>query len=62
MFTDVDKLSLILQSYFQSIGLVWGYMEQKFSYTVYTLGVGFAVALVVSSLVFRRNYNHKWRK
>lgn len=32
----------------QLIGFIWGYAEQRFSYTVLTLGAGFALAVLVS--------------
>lgn len=35
---------------FQAVGLVWGYIIQQFSQTVYIVGAGFILAAIVSNL------------
>lgn len=32
----------------QAVGLIWGYIIQQFSQTVYILGAGFVLACIVS--------------
>lgn len=34
---------------FQAVGLVWGYIIQQFSQTVYIVGAGFILAAIVSN-------------
>ncbi|XP_069691032.1 signal peptidase complex subunit 1 [Periplaneta americana] len=43
-----EKLSRIIVTLFGVVGLVWGYIIQQFSQTVYILGAGFALASIVT--------------
>nr|CAI5853819.1 unnamed protein product [Callosobruchus analis] len=43
-----EKLSRIIITIFGVVGLTWGYIIQQFSQTVYILGVGFALALIMT--------------
>ncbi|XP_065205386.1 signal peptidase complex subunit 1 [Planococcus citri] len=43
-----ENYARIIITIFGVIGLIWGYVEQKFSYTIYTLGVGFAISVLLS--------------
>ncbi|XP_071454728.1 signal peptidase complex subunit 1 [Hetaerina americana] len=43
-----EKLSRIIISLFGVVGLVWGYIIQQFSQTVYILAAGFVLACMVT--------------
>ncbi|XP_044763997.1 signal peptidase complex subunit 1 [Coccinella septempunctata] len=43
-----EKLSRIIITLFGIVGLVYGYAIQQFSMTVYILGVGFALASLIT--------------
>lgn len=44
-----EKLFRIVITLFGAVGLVWGYIIQQFSQTVYILGAGFVLAALVNS-------------
>ncbi|KAG8268048.1 signal peptidase complex subunit 1 [Homalodisca vitripennis] len=44
-----EKLSRIIITLFGAVGLVWGYIIQQFSQTVYIVGAGFALAAIVTT-------------
>ncbi|KAJ9592437.1 hypothetical protein L9F63_015853 [Diploptera punctata] len=43
-----EKLSRIIITLFGVVGLVWGYIIQQFSQTVYILGAGFVLAALIT--------------
>ncbi|KAJ3648878.1 hypothetical protein Zmor_020647 [Zophobas morio] len=43
-----EKLSRIIITLFGVVGLVWGYIIQQFSQTVYILGAGFVLAALLT--------------
>lgn len=43
-----EKLSRIIITLFGVVGLVWGYIIQQFSQTVYILGAGFVLASLLT--------------
>lgn len=43
-----EKLSRVIITLFGVVGLVWGYIIQQFSQTVYILGAGFVLAALVT--------------
>ncbi|RZB41647.1 signal peptidase complex subunit 1 [Asbolus verrucosus] len=43
-----EKLSRIIITLFGAVGLVWGYIIQQFSQTVYILGAGFVLAALLT--------------
>lgn len=43
-----EKLSRIIITLFGAVGLIWGYIIQQFSQTVYIVGAGFALAAIVT--------------
>nr|CAD7404065.1 unnamed protein product [Timema cristinae]CAD7429837.1 unnamed protein product [Timema monikensis] len=43
-----EKLYRIIITLFGVVGLVWGYIIQQFSQTVYILGAGFVLAALVT--------------
>ncbi|XP_022186890.1 signal peptidase complex subunit 1 [Nilaparvata lugens] len=43
-----EKFSRIIITLFGAVGLIWGYIIQQFSQTVYIVGAGFALASIVS--------------
>ncbi|XP_026477935.1 signal peptidase complex subunit 1 [Ctenocephalides felis] len=43
-----EKLSRLIVTLFGVIGLIYGYVVQQFSMTVYILGAGFVVALLIT--------------
>ncbi|XP_054268630.1 signal peptidase complex subunit 1-like [Macrosteles quadrilineatus] len=43
-----ERLSRIIITLFGAVGLVWGYIIQQFSQTVYIVGAGFALAAIVT--------------
>ena len=44
-----ENLSRIIVVLFGVVGLVWGYIIQQFSQTVYILGAGLVLATIVST-------------
>jgi hypothetical protein len=48
------KIRSIIVCSLQVVGLVWGYIIQQFSQTVYILGAGFVLAAIVSK------HGHLW--
>uniref|UniRef100_A0A6M2DNW1 Signal peptidase complex subunit 1 n=1 Tax=Xenopsylla cheopis TaxID=163159 RepID=A0A6M2DNW1_XENCH len=59
-----EKLSRIIITFFGVIGLIYGYVIQQFSMTVYILGAGFLVAilLTVPAWPFYRLKPLNWQK
>lgn len=47
-----EKLSRIIITLFGAVGLIWGYIIQQYSQTVYIVGAGFVLASLVSSLQY----------
>ncbi|CAH1102076.1 unnamed protein product [Psylliodes chrysocephalus] len=43
-----EKLSRIIITLFGAVGLIWGYIIQQFSQTVYILGAGFVLAALLT--------------
>uniref|UniRef100_E2J7F1 Signal peptidase complex subunit 1 n=3 Tax=Triatominae TaxID=70999 RepID=E2J7F1_9HEMI len=43
-----EKLSRVIITLFGAVGLIWGYIIQQFSQTVYIVGAGFALAAIVT--------------
>ncbi|XP_060532897.1 signal peptidase complex subunit 1 [Cylas formicarius] len=43
-----EKLSRIIITLFGAVGLIWGYIIQQFSQTVYILGAGFLLAALLT--------------
>ncbi|KAF6207835.1 hypothetical protein GE061_016284 [Apolygus lucorum] len=43
-----EKLSRIIITLFGAVGLIWGYIIQQFSQTVYIVGAGFVLAAIVT--------------
>lgn len=43
-----EKLSRIIISVFGVVGLIWGYVIQQFSQTIYILGAGFVMAFLIT--------------
>ncbi|BES87696.1 Signal peptidase [Nesidiocoris tenuis] len=43
-----EKLSRIIITLFGAVGLIWGYIIQRFSQTVYIVGAGFVLAAIVT--------------
>ncbi|CAH1993485.1 unnamed protein product [Acanthoscelides obtectus] len=43
-----EKLSRIIITVFGVVGVIWGYVIQQFSQTVYILGIGFALSLILT--------------
>ncbi|KAI4454771.1 microsomal signal peptidase 12 kda subunit [Holotrichia oblita] len=43
-----EKLSRVIITLFGFVGLVWGYIIQQFSQTVYILGAGFVLAALLT--------------
>ncbi|XP_059478928.1 signal peptidase complex subunit 1 [Neocloeon triangulifer] len=43
-----ENLSRLIITLFGAVGLVWGYIIQQFSQTVYILGAGFVLACLVT--------------
>ncbi|XP_017779720.1 PREDICTED: signal peptidase complex subunit 1 [Nicrophorus vespilloides] len=43
-----EYLSRVIILLFAAVGLVWGYIIQQFSQTVYILGAGFALAALLT--------------
>lgn len=46
-----EKLSRIIITLFGAVGLIWGYIIQQFSQTVYILGAGFLLASLVRCFI-----------
>jgi len=59
-----ENLSRIIVVLFGAVGIVWGYIIQQFSQTVYILGAGLVLAtiLTVPPLPFYRRKPLKWQK
>ncbi|CAB4056585.1 SPCS1 [Lepeophtheirus salmonis] len=59
-----EKLSRIIVTLFGAVGLVWGYIIQQFSQTVYILGAGLLLAtiLTVPPWPLYRLKSLKWQK
>lgn len=59
-----ENLSRIIVFLFGVVGLVWGYIIQQFSQTVYILGAGLALStlLTVPPWPFYRLKSVKWQK
>jgi len=59
-----EQLSRIIVVLFGAVGLIWGYIIQQFSQTVYILGAGLALAtlLTVPPWWFYRLKPLKWQK
>ena len=51
-----ENLSRIIVVLFGVVGLVWGYIIQQFSQTVYILGAGLVLATIVSFQAFFRPF------
>lgn len=45
-----EKISRLIITLFGAVGLIWGYLIQQFSQTVYILFAGFALAAIVCNL------------
>ncbi|XP_076649659.1 signal peptidase complex subunit 1-like [Halictus rubicundus] len=43
-----EKLSRVIITLFGVVGLIWGYVIQQFSQTVYILGAGFVMAALIT--------------
>ncbi|CAH0549486.1 unnamed protein product [Brassicogethes aeneus] len=43
-----ERLSRYIITLFGAVGLIWGYIIQQFSQTVYILGAGFALAALLT--------------
>ncbi|KAI4488473.1 hypothetical protein M0802_011579 [Mischocyttarus mexicanus] len=43
-----EKLSRVIITLFGVVGLIWGYVIQQFSQTIYILGAGFVMAALVT--------------
>ncbi|CAG9854395.1 unnamed protein product [Phyllotreta striolata] len=43
-----EKLSRIILTLFGAVGLIWGYIIQQFSQTVYILGAGFVLTSLLT--------------
>ncbi|GLV38276.1 Spase 12-subunit [Carabus blaptoides fortunei] len=43
-----EKLSRIIITLFGAVGLVWGYIIQQYSQTVYIVGAGFVLAALIT--------------
>ncbi|XP_014254040.1 signal peptidase complex subunit 1 [Cimex lectularius] len=43
-----EKFSRIIITLFGVVGLIWGYIIQQFSQTVYIVGAGFVLAAIVT--------------
>ncbi|OXU29377.1 hypothetical protein TSAR_016099 [Trichomalopsis sarcophagae] len=43
-----EKLSRIIITLFGVVGLIWGYIIQQFSQTIYILGAGFVMAAIIT--------------
>ncbi|CAH0388942.1 unnamed protein product [Bemisia tabaci] len=43
-----EKYSKIIITLFGAVGLIWGYIIQRFSQTVYILGAGFILATIIA--------------
>ncbi|XP_078042920.1 signal peptidase complex subunit 1-like [Augochlora pura] len=43
-----EKLSRVIITLFGVVGLIWGYVIQQFSQTIYILGAGFVMAALIT--------------
>ncbi|CAK9829245.1 Signal peptidase complex subunit 1 [Anthophora retusa] len=43
-----EKLSTVIITLFGVVGLIWGYIIQQFSQTIYVLGAGFVTAVLLT--------------
>ncbi|KYN01062.1 PREDICTED: signal peptidase complex subunit 1 [Cyphomyrmex costatus] len=43
-----ERLSRVIISLFGIVGLIWGYVIQQFSQTIYILGAGFVMAALIT--------------
>ncbi|XP_015586117.1 signal peptidase complex subunit 1 [Cephus cinctus] len=43
-----EKLSRVIITLFGVVGLIWGYVIQQFSQTIYILGAGFVMAAIIT--------------
>ncbi|XP_017753470.1 PREDICTED: signal peptidase complex subunit 1-like [Eufriesea mexicana] len=43
-----EKLSRVIITLFGIVGLIWGYVIQEFSQTMYILGAGFVMAALIT--------------
>ncbi|XP_076169617.1 signal peptidase complex subunit 1-like [Ptiloglossa arizonensis] len=43
-----DKLSRVIMTIFGVVGLIWGYVIQQFSQTLYILAAGFVMAALIT--------------
>lgn len=53
-----EKYSRVIITLFGAVGLIWGYIIQQFSQTVYILAAGFILAAVVSD--FHKYYKSQY--
>ncbi|KZC04928.1 PREDICTED: signal peptidase complex subunit 1-like [Dufourea novaeangliae] len=44
----VENLSRVIITLFGVVGLIWGYVIQQFSQTIYILGAGFVMAALIT--------------
>ncbi|XP_003396797.1 signal peptidase complex subunit 1 [Bombus terrestris] len=59
-----EKLSKLIITLFGIIGLIWGYVIQQFSQTIYILGAGLVIAALITIPpwpMYRRKPLH-WQK
>ncbi|XP_043268374.1 signal peptidase complex subunit 1 isoform X2 [Venturia canescens] len=53
-----ERLSRVIITLFGVVGLIWGYVIQQFSQTIYILGAGFVMAAIITVPawpMYRRN-------
>ncbi|KAL2740606.1 signal peptidase complex subunit 1 [Vespula squamosa] len=43
-----ERLSRVIITLFGVVGLIWGYLIQQFSQTIYILGAGFVMATLIT--------------